>query len=85
MLSAVIDTAFNHDDIYKYIVARMTADGKTDLIKVLHNMQQRFIASQPKDKIYRYLKPTRLSETEGRNKRYRKGEGSMGLIVLKYL
>jgi hypothetical protein len=74
VLSAIIDAAFNHPDIYKYVVARMTADGKTELIKVMHDMQQHYIDSEPNDEIYRYLKPARLSESEGSKKYYRQGK-----------
>lgn len=72
ILSVVIDTAFKHEDIYKYMVGRLQADNKSDLIKTLHKMADHF--NYDENEFYRYLKPAKLNESEGQSRIYIKGK-----------
>ena len=59
VLSVVIDTAFRHDEIYKYSLARFTADDRTDLVKTFHKMADRFnkLYGDENLEFVRYIKP----------------------------
>jgi hypothetical protein len=57
LLDTVIETSFNNHNVYKYVLARMTADNKAELIKVFHKMTDNYYRYNEESN-NRYFKPS---------------------------